>query len=232
MSVSKITINVFNGSDVLVAKYILNDEIVDNDNIYVKEIFYNPDGSVFSTSKTSGWDVDSLIDQYMNPLPNVVGEHTTIQVDQLTPKDLAFFNELFSNSYEIADCVEFTVNPSVGLTNMPIIQESVTETCPICLENLYDKPASYISGNKIGTKYCNHKFHTDCIRKYCDQQDGNCQCPLCRNKIDTRDIRSLNNGGKRKHTKRRSTRKIRSRSHKRRKIHKQRKTHKRKRSHN
>ncbi len=207
MSVSKITITVYDGHDQLVSKHMIDDKIVDNDDIHIESTFYKPDGTIFSKSRENGWDADAVIDSYMSTKPNVVGEYTTIQIDQLAPSDLDMFNRLFSKPYEIPDCVSFKVDPSVGLTRLPTVSESMSETCPICLDNLYDKPASYISGNKIGTHYCNHKFHTECIRNYCDHKDGNCLCPVCRNKINPGDIRPLAGGGRRK---RRSTKKRRA----------------------
>ena len=210
MSGSNITIKVYNGPNRLVAEYRVTDHLVNNDDIRVQEIVYNPDGSVFNQSNASGWNLDFLVDNYMSTSPNVVGEHTTIHIERLTPDDAEFFNRLFANAYQIPDCTSFTVAPSVGLTHLPVVaSDKNDDVCPICLDNLYDKPASYISGNTAGTRYCNHKFHTDCIRQYCGQQNGDCKCPICRNKINIDDIRPLA-GGRRRRKRRTKKRAIKS----------------------
>jgi hypothetical protein len=193
---TKITIDLFNGNKEHVANYKINDTISNNDNINGVETFYNKDGTVDYTSKLNGVDEESIIDQYFSNTPNVVGEYSKINIESLSDADLKLFNKLFTNNYEIPDCVEFIVASDVKLTNLPKINDnSEKDICPICLEELYSKPVSYISGNKPGVQYCNHKFHTECITEYCSMND-NCVCPICRKKIDYGSIRQL--GGKKR----------------------------------
>ena len=62
------------------------------------------------------------------------------------------------------------------------------EECPICLENIFRKKESYISG-------CGHSFHKLCIFKSMETQwntkyASNYKCPMCRSNIGT-DIHEL-----------------------------------------
>ena len=128
-------------------------------------------------------------------------KNSKINIESLSDADLQFFNKLFSNHYEIPDCVEFTVSPTVQLTNLPKTNANTEkDICPICLEDLYGEPVSYISGNRPDTKYCSHKFHTKCINEYCSRNE-NCVCPICRKTIEYGSIRPLA-GGKRTYSKR------------------------------
>jgi hypothetical protein len=187
-----------------VSRHIINSNISNEENIPVTEIFYNKNGSVSNTLEQN-YDTDFLIDEFFSTDGNVVGEYSKIYIESLSSDDLHFLNELFSNNYEIPDCVEFKVSPNVQLTNLPKIKINTEEQeiCPICLEDLYNgEPVSYISGDRLGVKYCSHKFHEKCIREYCKDKP-NCVCPLCRQKIEYGSIRQLGFGG-RKMLKRRS----------------------------
>jgi hypothetical protein len=180
-----------------VSRYLINGTISNEEqDIPVTEIFYDNDGSVLHTFKQT-YDTDGIIDEFFSTRENVVGEHSKIYIESLSSDDLDFLNKLFSNNYEIPDCVEFKVSPNIQLTNLPKIKINTEEKeiCPICLEDLYNgESVSYISGNKPGVKYCNHKFHTKCINEHCSRND-NCVCPLCRQKIEYGSIRQL--GGRR-----------------------------------
>ena len=198
---TKIMVDRFYGKNIPVSRYIINETISNNDDIDVDEIFYNKDGSVVNTSKMSGADEDVIIDEFFSNRPNVAGEYSKINIESLSEADVNFFNKLFSNNYEIPDCVEFKVSPDIQLTNLPKINANTEkDVCPICLDDLYDQPVSYISGNKGNVNYCSHKFHTKCINEYCSRND-NCVCPICRQKIEHGSIRPLS-GGKKKQTKR------------------------------
>jgi hypothetical protein len=211
MSNTKIVIDVFNSKGQHTVEYIINDTISNNDDIDVDEIFYNEnDGSVYHKSKMNGADEEVIIDQFFSNMPNVVGETTKISIESLSDADLAMFNKLFMNNYEIPDCVEFKVSPSVNLDNLPKINKNTEkDICPICLEDLYNQPVSYISGNKPNVKYCNHKFHTKCINEYCSRND-NCVCPICRQPIDRDSIRQVA-GRKRKQSRRKQSRRKQTR---------------------
>lgn len=224
MSNTKIIIDVFNIKGQHTIEYIINDTISNNDDIDVDEIFYNEnDGSLYHKSKMNGADEEAIVDQFFSNTPNVVGESTKISIESLSDADLAFFNKLFMNNLEIPDCVEFKVSPGVNLTKLPKINKNAEkDVCPICLDDLYDQPVSYISGNKPNVKYCNHKFHTKCINEYCSIND-NCVCPICRQTIDHDSIRQVA-GRKRKQ----SRRKLLKRKQSRRKQTKRKRRHSRK----
>lgn len=217
---TNITIDLFNGRKQHVSTIMINDTIYNNDDIDVDEIIYNKDGSIEHKSKMNGVDEDFILDQYFSNTLNAVGEYSVIHINSLSNADMNMFNRLFSKTYEIPDCVEFTVSPEVQLLNLPKIHSTTTtdkEMCPICLEDLYINPVSYISGNKANVQYCNHKFHTTCIHEYCSRNEE-CFCPLCRKKIEVGDIRQL--GGARQSKKRykKRTKKRAKKSRKSRKI--------------
>lgn len=188
---TNIVIDIFNRSNQRISTINIHNTIYNNDEIDADEIFYNKDGSIYHQSKIHGADEEFIMDQYFSNTSNVVGEHSIIHINSLSNEDKKMFTKLFSKQYEIPDCVEFDVFPSVGLTNLPKIHaDSGKDVCPICLGDLRDEPVSYISGNKANVAYCNHQFHTRCIHEYCSKQET-CLCPLCRRKIDYGDIRQL-----------------------------------------
>ena len=60
------------------------------------------------------------------------------------------------------------------------LSELINETCPICSDNLFlGKP-----GNPIEINTCHHKFHKDCLYRWCNSYQRNtltsCSCPSCR----------------------------------------------------
>ncbi len=188
---TKIIIDLFNGKNEHISRYVINDTIKNNDDIDIDEILYNKDGSIQHKSKMNGADDELIIDQYFSNTSNVVGEYSKINIESLSDPDLTMFNKLFLNNYEIPDCVDLKVSPNVKLTNLPKINSNPEkDTCPICLEELYNEPVSYISGNKGNVQYCNHKFHSKCIQTYCSKNEE-CLCPLCRKKIEYGDIKQL-----------------------------------------
>ena len=55
-------------------------------------------------------------------------------------------------------------------------RESISE-CAICLER----------GADFKTE-CNHRFHKECLKKWCKNKGVNCLCPLCRKKIEDKEV--------------------------------------------
>jgi hypothetical protein len=57
-------------------------------------------------------------------------------------------------------------------------RESISrKECAICLER----------GADFKTE-CNHRFHKECLKKWCKNKGVNCLCPLCRKKIEDEEV--------------------------------------------
>lgn len=52
-------------------------------------------------------------------------------------------------------------------------QYNPNDICPICHEK-------YGTAKAIYKTNCNHIFHNDCLNEYCELQQGEITCPLCR----------------------------------------------------
>lgn len=60
----------------------------------------------------------------------------------------------------------------------------MSETCPICLETLYNNCPDFFKG------HCNHCFHGSCIIKHVIH--NNAECPMCRVNLTREDTTPIN----------------------------------------
>ena len=57
-----------------------------------------------------------------------------------------------------------------------VTEYNKNDLCPICLED-------YGTEQAIFKTPCNHMFHNNCLNKYCERNQGNVVCPVCRSDI-------------------------------------------------
>lgn len=89
---------------------------------------------------------------------------------------------------------KFAYTPNAMMKFTPLIQDT---ECSICLDDIYSDSSVKCSTPHITTQ-CGHRFHTNCLHKWC--MDNN-SCPTCRceNVMDTnvkvyKSVASHNNG--------------------------------------
>ena len=67
------------------------------------------------------------------------------------------------------------------------LNKLLTTECPICRDTLYLPTENLYTTHPVQITGCGHKFHKDCLNKWCGRARANvtnCSCPLCRRRFN------------------------------------------------